>query len=325
MIAPTTPTGPTGGAPFIAPASVAEPTAPTPGGSWLREFARLVRWELFLAWRRRAMMITLGSLLLVGYLLIVLFQYAVFITSGVDGQASGAQGENLTFPGALSVGGGYVSYVGVVLFVVLAGALIGSEYSYSTLRLSLARGVGRGRLLAAQVVALALMALGLTALMLILSGLIGLLGTATGFSQTNTTLSAALVGELIAYWLALAFNIFAYALIALWIGTLSRSVAGAIAGPLVFIVVEVVASEILTGIAVVSERSTLINIVAHIPQYLLGANVGALITLTGDDPYALTSGQAAVSLPHALVVSAVYCALFIGISYLALAHRDIVE
>jgi ABC-type transport system involved in multi-copper enzyme maturation permease subunit len=325
MIAPTTPTGPTGGAPSLAPTSVAEPAAPTPGGSWLAEFARLVRWELFLAWRRRAMMITLGSLLLVGYFVVVLFQYGLYISVGADGQTTGGLVENLTFPGAVSIGGGYVSYVGVLLFVVLAGALIGSEYSYSTLRLSLARGVGRGRLLAAQVVALALMALGLTALMLTLSGLVGLLGTATGLSQTHTIISAALVGELIAYWLALALNIFAYALIALWIGTLSRSVAGAIAGPLVFIVVEVVAGDILMAIAAVSERDTMLNMIAHIPQYLLGVNVGALITLAGDGPYALTNGQAPVSGLHALIVCGVYCALFIGISYLALAHRDIVE
>jgi ABC-type transport system involved in multi-copper enzyme maturation permease subunit len=325
MIAPTTPTGPTGGAPSLALASVAEPAAPTPGGSWLAEFARLVRWELFLAWRRRAMMITLGSLLLVGYLVTVLFQYGVYLSFGTDGGEPGLAGQNLTFPGTVGLGGGYVSYFGVLLFVVLAGALIGSEYSYSTLRLSLARGVGRGRLLAAQVVALALMALGLTALMLIVSGLVGLLGTAMGLSQATTPISAALVGELIAYWLALALNIFAYALIALWIGTLSRSVAGAIAGPLVFIVVEVVAADILTAIAAVSERDTVLNMIAQIPQYLLGVNVGALITLAGDGPYALTSGQAQVSGLHALIDCGVYCALFVGISYLALAHRDIVE
>ena len=321
MIAPSTPTGSTGGA---AP-SVATPAAPTPGGSWLVEFARLVRWELFLAWRRRAMVITLGSLLLVGYLLIILFQFGVYISESADGQASAIQGDALTFPGAMSIGGGYVTYIGLLLFVVLAGALIGSEYSYSTLRLSLARGVGRGPLLAAQIVAMALMALGLTALMLLLSALVGLLGTAAGLPQTSATINAALFGELIVYWLALALNIFAYGLIALWIGTLSRSVAGAIAGPLVFIFVEVVAGEILTAIAAVTRPNTLVNLIAHLPAYLLGVNVGALISLAGDGPYPLTNGELSVSLPHALIVTVVYCALFVGISYLALSHRDILE
>lgn len=304
----------------------AEPVAPKPGGSWLAEFARLVGWEIFLAGRRRAMMITLGSLLLVGYLLTVLFQYGVYFSYADYGSAPDSLTAILTFPGALSVGGGYVSYVGVLLFVVLAGALIGSEYSYSTLRLSLSRGVGRGRLLAAQVTALAALALGLTALMLTLSGLLGLLGSAAGVSQAPLSINGVtLTGEIIAYWLALALNIFAYALVALWIGTLSKSVAGAIAGPLVFIVVEVVASEILGGIAVITERNTLLNAIGRLPEYLLGINVNSLITWAGDGPYPLTSGPASVSLPHALIVASVYCALFIGISYLALRNRDIVE
>lgn len=308
------------------PQPVAEPVAPTPGGSWLTEFARLVGWEIFLARRRRAMMITLGSLLLVGYALTVLFQFGVYVSYADTGSVPNALETSLTFPGALSVGGGYVSYVGVLLFVVLAGALIGSEYSYSTLRLSLARGVGRGRLLAAQVVALALLTLGLTALLLILSGLVGLLGSAAGISQSPLNVNGvALLGEIIAYWLALTLNIFAYTLIALWIGTLSKSVAGAIAGPLVFIVVEVVAGNILSGIAIGAEPGSLLSAIGRLPEYLLGINTSALVTWAGDGPYPLTTGPAPVSLPHALIVACVYCALFILISYLALRNRDIVE
>jgi len=317
MIAPTTP----------APAFTAEPAAPTPDGNWLAEFARLVGWELFLAWRRRAMMITLTSLLLVGYLLIVLVQYGVYASNSTGGSPDVDLAQSLTFPGALSVGAGVISYLGVLLFVVLAGALIGSEYSYSTLRLSLARGVGRGRLLAAQIVALAILALLLTALALILSALVGLLGLAFGLPQAAGVLSAGLFGEIMVYWLAVAFNVFAYALIAVWIGTLTRSVAGAIAGPLVFIVVEVVTADILTGIGIgaASLDSPLTNFIARIPDYVMGVNTSALITWAGDGPYPFTVGAASVGVAHALIVSLAYCALFILISYLALRNRDILE
>jgi ABC-type transport system involved in multi-copper enzyme maturation permease subunit len=317
MIAPTTPP----------PTFIAEPAAPTSDGNWLTEFARLVGWELFLAWRRRAMMITLTCLLLVGYLLIVLVQYGVYFSDTSNSRSALYQAQALTFPGALSVGAGVISYLGVLLFVVLAGALIGSEYSYSTLRLSLARGVGRGRLLAAQIVALAILALLLAALALILSALVGLLGLAFGLPQAAGALSAELLGEIVIYWLALAFNVFAYALISVWIGTLSRSVAGAIAGPLVFIVVEVVTTDILTGIGIgaASLDSPLINFIARIPDYVMGVNTSALITWAGDGPYPFTSGGASVGVAHALIVSLVYCALFIVISYLALRNRDILE
>ncbi|HEY7973697.1 MAG TPA: hypothetical protein VID72_00005, partial [Ktedonobacterales bacterium] len=223
------------------------------------------------------------------------------------------------------VGGSFISYAGVLLFVVLAGALIGSEYGYSTLRLSLARGVGRGRLLAAQIVALAILALILTALALLVSSLVGLLGTSLGLPQASGAMGGALIGEIGVYWLALAFNVFAYALISVWIGTLSRSIAGAIAGPLVFIVVEVVATDILTAVGSARIDSPLLNTIARIPDYLLGVNTSALITWAGDGPYPFTQGVASVSVAHALIVSFVYCALFIFISYLALRNRDIVE
>jgi ABC-type transport system involved in multi-copper enzyme maturation permease subunit len=308
----------------IAP-TLAEPVAPTPGGGWLAQFTRLVRWEIFLAWRRRAMLITLASLLLVGYLLVVLIEYAIYYNVAADSSSALALGDSLSFPGALGVGGSYIAYAGVLLFVVLAGALIGSEYSYSTLRLSFARGVGRGQLLAAQIVALALLALLLTALMFMLSALVGLLGLAVGLPQATGTLSGGLVGEIALYWLALAFNIFAYALISVWIGTLSRSVAGAIAGPLVFIVVEVVTSNILGALGSARTDGALLNAIARIPEYLMGVNTSALITWAGDGPYPFTPGVASVSVAHALIVSLVYCALFIFISYLALRNRDVVE
>lgn len=311
---------------MIAPTSI--PTlaeAPTPSGSWLAQLARLVRWELFLAWRRRAMMITLASLLLVGYLLVVLIEYAVYYSSAHGAMSGPAIGQALAFPGALGVGGSYIADAGVLLFVVLAGALIGSEYSYSTLRLSLARGVGRGQLLAAQIIALAIISLALTALALGMSALVGGIGSLAGLSPATSAPVAGVAGEIVVYWLALAYNIFAYALVSVWIGTLTRSVAGAIAGPLVFIVIEVVTTDILTALGGAQVDSPLLNALASIPSYLMGVNTSALVTWAGAKPYAFTSGMAPVDGWHALIVSAIYCALFILISYLALRHRDVVE
>ncbi|HZC06097.1 MAG TPA: ABC transporter permease subunit [Ktedonobacterales bacterium] len=306
------------------PMTVSEPAAPRPDGGEIAQFARLVRWELFLAWRRRAMMITLASLLLAGYLLFVLAQYGIYYSNASASNATDGPARSLTFPGALGVGGGFISYAGVLLFVVLVGALIGSEYSYSTLRLSLARGMGRGRLLAAQIVALALLALALAGLALVLSALVGLLGGALSL-PSGAALSVTLVGEIGVYWLALAFNLFAYALISVWVGTISRSVAGAIAGPLVFIVVEVVATNLLMAFATIRTGGQMLIAIGRLPEYLLGVNTSALITWAGDGPYQFTSPAASVGVGHALIVSLVYCALFIGISYLALRNRDILE
>lgn len=315
MSTPITPAMPT----------VADPIAPISRGGWFAQLALLVRWELFLAWRRRAMMITLGSLLLVGYLLVLLVEYLVYYSSTSDSSFVAAIGDGLSFPGALGLGGSYIANAGMLLFVVLAGALIGSEYSYSTLRLSLARGVGRGQLLAAQIVALALLAFILTGLALGVSGVVGALGSALGLPGAKVAAPGAVLAEVVLYWLALTFNIFAYALVSVWIGTLTRSVAGAIAGPLVFVVVEVVAADILITLGFGHSSNTTLYILSQIPQYLMGQNTSALITLAGAGPYPLASGSPEVSAAHAVIVSVIYCALFIFISYLALRYRDVVE
>ena len=325
MIAPQAPVAP---AAPVAPV-LAEPAAPHAEGGWATQLARLVRWELFLAWRRRAMMITLGALLLVGYLLIISVQYLIYFVSSADasggGTATQTLGAGLRLPGSLGGGGSYVANGGLLLFVVLAGALIGSEYSYSTLRLSLARGVGRGTLLAAQVIALALLALGLTAGMLLLSALVGALGSALGLASAVPAGGGLVLGEIVVYWLALALNIWVYGLISVWIGTLSRSVAGAIAGPLVFLVIEVVTINLLTALQFAPFTSPLLKALGQIPNYLLGTNTNALMTLAGDGPYPFSSGRAPVGVAHALIVCLAYCALFIGVSYLALRNRDVTE
>lgn len=300
--------------------------APTTAGGWLAQFSRLVRWELFLAIRRRAMIITLGSLLLVGYLLVLLVDFAIYESAPND-PVIASLGSSLGFPGSLGASGGYIANAGVLLFVVLVGALIGSEYSYSTLRLSLARGVGRGQLLAAQITAVAILAFALTAVALVLGALAGGFGALVGVS-TPATQAGLSLGELLGYWLALAYNIFAYALIAVCLGTLTRSVAGGIAGPLVFIVVEVVVTDVLTALARIPIDSPLLKLIVQAPAYLMGVNTGALITLAGAGPFPLTTGQVndpSLTVPHTLIVSVIYCAIFILSSYLVLRNRDIVE
>jgi ABC-type transport system involved in multi-copper enzyme maturation permease subunit len=218
----------------------------------------------------------------------------------------------------------YVSYAGVLLFMVLAGALIGSEFSYSTLRLSFSRGVGRGQLLAAQVVALAVMALLLASLALLQGLITGLIGWAL-IGAPSHALTVAGMLEVLLYWLAMAFNIFVYALVAVCIGTLSRSVAGAIAGPLVYLVIEVIVSDILGGFEFWTSNSPVLRAIGEIPKYLLGNNTNALIQYAGANPYPFDNGQPLVDATHAFVVSAVYCVVLIVLSYLALRTRDIVE
>lgn len=306
-------------------ASAAEPAAPTASGSWLTQVMRLIGWELFLAWRRRAMVITLSVVFLVVYVIILLLEYAVYASNGDNQGAASGLGEALVWPGAVGVMGEYVTLAGVLLVVVLCGALIGSEYSYATLRLSLARGVKRGQLLSGQIGALAAIALIVVAVTFALGGLVGLLGEAAGVRHSATTATPALFGEIVVYGLAIAVNLFVYALIALWIGTLSRSVAGAIGGPLVYIAVEGAARGILTAVSSVVVNDPIIHLIGQIPNYLLGVNTLALIDLAGDEPYPFTSSPAPFGVAHALIVILVYAAIFVLTGYAVLRARDVRE
>lgn len=303
------------------PAPAAGPVpAPRPQGGWFTQTARLTVWELFLAWRRRAMVITLAALSLAGYLLVNLVIWISWLATSQYPDQQRAVEQTLTFPLAVGVASQYFTGVGTLALIVLAGALVGSEYSYGTHRLSLARGVGRGQLIAAQVIAIALLAFIASAIILALGIVEG--AVASAMLGSGQALSISGLGELGGLWIVISLNAFAYSLIAMWLGTLGRSVAAAIAGPLVYIFVEAVATDILSIYKLVPNPDTVTIFISHIPDYLLGYNMTALISLSARAPYGLANPQPQLGWLHALVVIAVYCVLFIGSSYLVFRLRD---
>ena len=77
MTLPVPPAAPLSAVPVSAPAP-----APRAVGGWATQLARLVRWELYLAWRRRGMIITLSALLLAGYALVESFMWLSWANLG---------------------------------------------------------------------------------------------------------------------------------------------------------------------------------------------------------------------------------------------------
>src|ERR1051326_5989749 len=184
---------------------------------WLTHTWRLTLWNVKLV-RRRLMSKILLSILLAGFLLvmgvlllsyIVVSNYSSAAVANCPTPAAGDYGSGnqtcdqstvvqqqqatqsvqneelklLTFPTILSPTGGYPGFVGSILLCILAGALIGSEYSFGAERLALSRGLSRAQVLSGQVAMLALVALSLSAGMLLLGTLLGLsVGPALGGS-----------------------------------------------------------------------------------------------------------------------------------------------
>jgi|GEM_PF-346257 ABC-type transport system involved in multi-copper enzyme maturation permease subunit len=253
------------------------------------------------------------------------------------------QRQSLTFPMALSLGGGFLGSMGIILFCIMTAGLAGGEYSTGTLRLTLSRGTQRGQVIAAQIMALAILSLIVSAFILVLMAIIGaIVGPIIGGTIPAFSLGAGV--ELLAYWLVNALAIFAFALIALLMSTLSRNVIAGIAVALGYLIFESIAGNVLY-FAGVSLNSSFGNFLSHIPDYLIGYNTGALTHLAAKAPIALypvvpqfsaSSGSSGNPTPllgpggsidvlHALLVIAVYCALFGGLSYLFLRRRDVTE
>ncbi|HEY7356994.1 MAG TPA: ABC transporter permease [Ktedonobacterales bacterium] len=346
--------------------------APGATGGWLDHTWRLTLWNLKLA-RRRLMSKILLAILLVGFLLVIGVVFlAVVVISNVDTTAiscptpvatsqpgdNGVGSDNpcdpatiqqnqqsqqdaknqelqlLTFPTILGIAGGYTSFMGVVLLCILAGALIGGEYSYGTQRLALSRGVSRAQVLAGQVGALALLALVVSAGMLILGTLLGfVLGPALGASIPAIPADGLL--QLLEFWLVIALQLFAYALVALLLGTLARSTAAGIAGSLGYLIFEIIALPILTAIALALSisGSSVGDALQRVQAFFLGPNISALLSgvnrapldLGGQNSSSVTSAIAIYVIPplQGLAVSLLYCILLGVLSYWVLRKRDV--
>ncbi len=239
----------------------------------------------------------------------------------------------LTFPTILGIAGGYTGFMGVVLLCILAGAVIGGEYSYGTQRLALSRGVSRAQVLAGQIGALALLALAVSGGMLILGTLLGfVLGPALGASIPAIPAEGLL--QLLGFWLGIALQLFAYTLVALLLGTLARSTAAGIAGSLGYLIFELIALPILTAIALAlsSTGSSVGDALQRVQAFFLGPNLSALLSGVNQTPLDLggqnssaASALAIYVIPplQGLAVSLLYCVVLAGLSYWVLRKRDV--
>ncbi|HEU5368006.1 MAG TPA: ABC transporter permease subunit [Ktedonobacterales bacterium] len=239
----------------------------------------------------------------------------------------------LTFPTILGIVGGYTGFMGVILLCILAGAVIGGEYSYGTQRLALSRGVSRAQVLAGQIGALALLALAVSAFMLVLGALLGfVLGPALG--ATIAAIPAEGLLQLLGFWLVIALQLFAYTLVALLLGTLARSTAAGIAGSLGYLIFELIALPILTAIALAlsSTGSSVGDALQRVQAFFLGPNLSALLSAVNQTPLDLggqnssaASALAIYVIPplQGLTVSLLYCIVLVGLSYWVLRKRDV--
>jgi ABC-type transport system involved in multi-copper enzyme maturation permease subunit len=289
---------------------------------WLPQMWALMRWNLFVTWRRIMSKIML-AILLAGYVLIVGVEYLI---SRVGNPAVGAQfSALLTFPFSMAGAQSYLEFLGPILLCILAGAILGSEYTYGTQRQQLGRGLSRVQVLTAQIVAMAVIALFTAVLMFILSSLVGLtLGPSTGTPLKALTLTQ-WEGTLL-YWLATAVRLFIYMLIAMFMATLGKSVIAGIAFSLGIIVVEGILSTVFSILAISFRSNQLSEFLANVPKWLPGSGGSTLTTAASQmiDP----AGQTPLGpndVWQGVTAVLIYAIVLIAASYLFYTSRDLAE
>ena len=233
----------------------------------------------------------------------------------------GAQLMNI--PGVWNVEERVVIEILVVLGIILAGALVGGEYSLGTVRLMFTRGPTRVQFLIAKIVVLAIYVIPAILFLILLGTIIGavmahLVGIGTGLSF----FTADTFGHLVLYLLLGMLYWFAYMLMALFFGTVGRSTVAGIVGPLIWLAIEPLLGNViavLTG----NFSGGLADFIKAIPDYFLGNNLTSLLhnqgsVLAFSEPGAYTNG-------HSLLVVAGYLLVFVGISCWLTVRRDITQ
>ena len=207
------------------------------------------------------------------------------------------------------------------LIIILAGVIVGGEYSLGTVRLIFTRGPTRIQFLLAKL----LTALIGTVIGLLVITLIGIAlgymfsfisGTTAGFHFfTGLWLAHALL-----YLLVAMLGWFTYTMVALFFATLGRSTTAGIVAGLMWLFMESILNNVLSLFSGMV-GGAIGNFLKALPDYLISSNVNAL--LQNQAHFIVGFPASSLSNLHALLVLAVYLVVFIALSCLLTVRRDI--
>jgi ABC-type transport system involved in multi-copper enzyme maturation permease subunit len=226
----------------------------------------------------------------------------------------------LRLPGSLFSAVSVTMIVGTMLLVILAGTIVGGEYSGGTIRFIMTRGPTRVQFLLSWIGALLLcVVLGFVAM--VLTGLVvGALLTV--FSGTTTSLDFLQRSgwvHILLYPLLALFGLFICTMLALFLAILGRATTAGIAGVLIWFVLETILSRVLSLLT----PSPITNFLKVIPDYFISNNINAL--LQNQVHYFSDNPPSAVSDLHALLVLVGYLVVFIALSLWVIIRRDIIN
>jgi ABC-type transport system involved in multi-copper enzyme maturation permease subunit len=302
------------GAASVRSAAAGAPAAPSPS------FVGSVRGEVLKLSRQRALWALLGA----GTLLLIVTGLALLSTGDLQDRYKASH--EAFFTNTFSVLGGLFDTGSGIVLLISAARLFGMEYSGGTIRVLLARGLGRVQIYFAKLIALAVLGAVLFIGFAAIAGAMVAIAIQswTGSIESLTALPAASAELLKVIVLVAWTSIGVTVLLGSTASIIGRSLSFGMAVAMGFFP----ADNFGTLILLILQRITHNDAIPKVSAYLLGPNLNTLVSVM--EPAlklrpAFASPLVTVSAAHSWTVVAVYSALFLLASIALLLRRDVLE
>jgi ABC-2 type transport system permease protein len=212
------------------------------------------------------------------------------------------------------------------ILIIMTARLIGQEYNLGTIRILLARGVGRVQLLLAKLAAMAIWAIFIILISLVLNLLLtgALVLIKTGSLHAFSGMTSTTWHDLAIYVGTVAISMGASILMASTLSVLGRSMAFGMSLSLVWFPLD----NIMVGVLVLVSDLTRNTAWLNFSAYLLGPNLNSMFIAITGQPWAFGAGVAStdpVGGTHTVIVTVVYAAIFALVSIGLTWKRDVKE
>lgn len=205
------------------------------------------------------------------------------------------------------------AFIGRIFLAVVAALVIGSEYSWGTIRVMIGTGVSRSKLLLAKLIALTVTTIIFMVVAAAAGTLASLLMTVLGGHKlTLGTVNGAWWGDLLLMTVRTIFAIWIIVVLAFSIASLTRSVAAGIAVGIGWPYIEQIGAALLGLIGSVGET---------VNKWLISTNALALVARNGFGPRTVESGTP--SSWHAFGVLVFYSVILLALAFVVFRRRDI--
>lgn len=303
--------------------SSVETTTMVASGAVKPTFLGILRGELLKISRMRAVWIMLALLAPV-----IALPYLVFFATA-SLQSNFAAAPDLYLYRIVDANLFTLRVFGGIFLLILTALVFGTEYQLGTIRILLARGVGRLRLLGAKLLAVALVALVLFAVVVALDALLdwALLEKDMGDTALRQHLTAAFWTDTRVYLLTILVSMGVTILLAMAVTVLGRGLAFGLGIALVWFPADNIGVEF----ARLAYRLTGNTFWTNFTAIWLGPNLNAMPGASATTIYGQHAVNASimplvnVTGTHTLAVTAVYAVIFIAAAVVLMWKRDVQE